>query len=330
MRMPQRSARPHAKTIRPAEAYLSAGAEEARRLQLRLGEQPADGGCRHAEAQFGQFAADPPMAPTRILPREPQHQLPNLGRQLRPPAPAFRLAPLPANERLMPTQKGPRSHQKHAARRARQAASCGRQQGPINRPELRPNDLPPQDLKLMAQHQQFDVFHMQATTATHKRPEYSPHGEVEEREGHAADHPNPRPTERRHEYWRPSGDRCRAAGRVADLDRQERRRCRQVQLGDGLHRRRGGGRRARVSSPGSGRPDTTRLPIHRELSADHWNGKEHWHGTEGSTVRVRQRALKHLQAHHARQRMSRRAPFFTTSLTGWMTTDLPVKSGIVD
>ncbi len=32
MRLPQRSARPHAKTIRPAEAYLSAGAEEARRL----------------------------------------------------------------------------------------------------------------------------------------------------------------------------------------------------------------------------------------------------------------------------------------------------------
>jgi ATP-dependent Clp protease ATP-binding subunit ClpA len=32
MRMPQRSVRPRAKTIRPAEAYLSAGAEEARRL----------------------------------------------------------------------------------------------------------------------------------------------------------------------------------------------------------------------------------------------------------------------------------------------------------
>jgi ATP-dependent Clp protease ATP-binding subunit ClpA len=32
MRMPQRSARPRAKTIRPAEAYLAAGAEEARRL----------------------------------------------------------------------------------------------------------------------------------------------------------------------------------------------------------------------------------------------------------------------------------------------------------
>ncbi len=32
MRMPTRGARPRAKTIRPAEGYLSAGAEEARRL----------------------------------------------------------------------------------------------------------------------------------------------------------------------------------------------------------------------------------------------------------------------------------------------------------
>jgi ATP-dependent Clp protease ATP-binding subunit ClpA len=32
MRMPTRGTRPRAKTIRPAEAYLSAGAEEARRL----------------------------------------------------------------------------------------------------------------------------------------------------------------------------------------------------------------------------------------------------------------------------------------------------------
>ena len=32
MRMPTRSARPRAKTLRPAEAYLSAGPEEARRL----------------------------------------------------------------------------------------------------------------------------------------------------------------------------------------------------------------------------------------------------------------------------------------------------------
>src|SRR6266568_3668078 len=44
----------------------------------------------------------------------------------------------------------------------------------------------------MAQHQQLDVFHMQAAAATNKRAEQRPHGEIEKRESHAADPPSPR------------------------------------------------------------------------------------------------------------------------------------------
>jgi hypothetical protein len=51
--------------------------------------------------------------------------------------------------------------------------------------------------------EQLDVFHMQAATATKECTEQSAHSEVEEGEGHAADPPSPRPTKRRHEYWRP-------------------------------------------------------------------------------------------------------------------------------
>ena len=132
------------------------------------------------------------MAPARILPREPQHQLPNLHRQARPSALAGRLSPLPANEPLVPAQKRPRSHEEYASRRAGQVARCSRKQGSINHPEFRPRDLPAQDLELVAQHQQLDVFHMQATTATKERTEESAHDEVKERERHAAD-----------TYWRP-------------------------------------------------------------------------------------------------------------------------------
>jgi hypothetical protein len=99
------------------------------------------------------------MAPARVLAREPQHQLPNLGRQLWPSAPAGRLSPLAPYERLMPQQQRARSHQKHAPRRARQMAGPGCQQSPISKPELRLRDLPTQDLELVAQHQQLDVFH---------------------------------------------------------------------------------------------------------------------------------------------------------------------------
>ena len=70
-------------------------------------------------------------------------------------------------------------------------AGRGGQQGPIRLAELRAGDLPAQDLELVAQHQQLDVFHLQAAAATNKRAEQSPHGEVEEGEGHAADSPSP-------------------------------------------------------------------------------------------------------------------------------------------
>jgi hypothetical protein len=81
-----------------------------------------------------------------------------------------------------------------------------RQQRPISHPELRAHDLPAQDLELVAQHQQLDVFHMQAATATNERAEQCPHREVKKREGHTADTPNPHATEGRHQYWRPTGE----------------------------------------------------------------------------------------------------------------------------
>jgi hypothetical protein len=61
-------------------------------------------------------------------------------------------------------------------------ARCRCQEGPVNRPEFRPHDLAAQDLELVAQHQQLDVFHTQATTATNKRAEQRPHDEVEKRD----------------------------------------------------------------------------------------------------------------------------------------------------
>jgi uncharacterized protein YdhG (YjbR/CyaY superfamily) len=142
------------------------------------------------------------VAPARVLARQPQHELPNLTRQPRPSAPASGLPPLPTHQRPMPAQKRSWCHQKQIPRRARQVARCGCQQRPINRAELRPRDLPTQDLELVAQHQQLDVFHMQPATAANERTEQSPHSEVDEGEGHAGDPPSLRPIERRHQFWR--------------------------------------------------------------------------------------------------------------------------------
>jgi hypothetical protein len=55
--------------------------------------------------------------------------------------------------------------------------------------------LAAENLELVPQHQQLDVFHMQPAAATNKRTEQSPKSEIEEGEDHAADPPNPRMTE---------------------------------------------------------------------------------------------------------------------------------------
>jgi hypothetical protein len=53
----------------------------------------------------------------------------------------------------MPAQYRPRSHEQKTARGAGQVAGRGCKQRPISHGELRPRDLPAQDLKLVAQHQ---------------------------------------------------------------------------------------------------------------------------------------------------------------------------------
>src|SRR5438552_1188548 len=105
----------------------------------------------------------------------------------------------------MPTQQRPRRDQACAERRTRQMGRRGCEQGPIRIPELRPGDLATENLELVAQHEQLDVLHMQAAPATNKRTKQGPEGEVEKGEDHDLNPSNPRATERRHQYWRPSG-----------------------------------------------------------------------------------------------------------------------------
>src|SRR5487761_109801 len=81
---------------------------------------------------------------------------------------------------------------------------CSSQQCSISHRELRPRNLAAQDPQLMPEHEEFDVFHVQAAPATNQRTQQSSDGEVEEGEGHAADPPNPLTPPRRHRYWHPS------------------------------------------------------------------------------------------------------------------------------
>jgi hypothetical protein len=127
------------------------------------------------------------MAPTWVLPCQPQHDGPHLGWHGRAPALAGRLAPRPAHERPMPTQRGPRSDQTRAAQGAWQMAGRRPEQGTISTAELRPRDLATEHLELVAQDQQLEVLDVQATTTPNERAQQAP-----ERRG------------RRRPHWRPS------------------------------------------------------------------------------------------------------------------------------
>jgi hypothetical protein len=63
-------------------------------------------------------------------------------------------------------------------------AARRREQRAISGAKPRPRDLAAQNLELVAQDQQLDVLHVQATATPNERPKQSPEPEVEEGEGH--------------------------------------------------------------------------------------------------------------------------------------------------
>jgi hypothetical protein len=75
--------------LRSQELAPARSGAPRRRRQPRMGEQPVDTRRRNPQAELGQLAADPSVAPARVLARESQHQLPDLRRQRgRPRRPA--------------------------------------------------------------------------------------------------------------------------------------------------------------------------------------------------------------------------------------------------
>ena len=124
------------------------------------------------------------MAPARILPRQPHHDVPYLSRRGWASAPGGRLPPFPAHECAMPPQQRSRGDQTRFARRAWQVAGRRREQGTISGAKLRPRDLAAQNIELVAQDQQLDVLDVQATRTPNQRAEQSPERHVEEGEGH--------------------------------------------------------------------------------------------------------------------------------------------------
>jgi hypothetical protein len=92
------------------------------------------------------------------------------------------------------------------------------QEGPVNHAKLRPPNLTAQDRQLVPQHEQLDVFHVQAAPAPDERAQHSPDDEVEEGESHADDPPSLLAPPPRYRYRRPSPDAAQTIEPADDLD----------------------------------------------------------------------------------------------------------------
>ena len=156
-----------------------------RRLEPSCEQQPADRARRDAEAELEQLAGDPPVAPARILARQPQHQLAHARpRSADGPARAagcvhFRRTSSRCQRSsvcgvtISPRRRGagaagPAPRARHDRLRATTAAAAGE----------RSTD------ELMPQNEQLDVLGELAAPAPNEQPQNSREREVSEGEEH--------------------------------------------------------------------------------------------------------------------------------------------------
>src|SRR5205807_4375720 len=91
---------PGADDLAPRQAGSLAGGAEA-----RLAQDLADRRRRDAEPERAELASDPLVAPARVVAREAEDQLANLGADRRPTLISCRVGPAPRDELALPTQE---------------------------------------------------------------------------------------------------------------------------------------------------------------------------------------------------------------------------------
>ena len=166
----------------PSGCGIDAGGVED--LPHRAGANPV--------AQPDQLAMDAPVAPGRVLRREPQHQRADLRGDARPARPTTGIRPAPSDQVAVPTQQRGRGDEERRPPRPRQQPRQRRQHHPVRGFQVNPGDLTPQDRDLMAQHENLDL--VGAITPRNERQELQsePDNPVPERHDHGRQHPRTR------------------------------------------------------------------------------------------------------------------------------------------
>jgi hypothetical protein len=149
------------------------------------------GARRDGEAELAELAGDALIAPARVLAREPQHEFALLGVDRRPPWPYARVCPPPSHELAVPAEQRLRRDEQTMAAPGREQPACRGEEGAVTRSQPWALDLPAQDLKLVAQHDQLDVLDLRGPAAANQQLQHRDEDEIDEGEEHHAILPEP-------------------------------------------------------------------------------------------------------------------------------------------
>ena len=151
----------------------------------------ANGARRDGEAELRKLGRDALIAPARVPPREPQHQLTSLGVRRRAPWAATRVCPSPSQELAVPVQQGLGRDEQTTAARRRELAACSGEERAVTGSQLWALDLTTQDIQLVAQHDQLDVLDLRGPAATNQQLQQGDEDEIDEGDQHRAMLPEP-------------------------------------------------------------------------------------------------------------------------------------------
>jgi hypothetical protein len=126
---------------------------------------PCDRAGRDLAAKPEQFATDPLVAPPRILPGEPEDQLPHRVGNWGPSTRSGRVGPPSAHHTPMPGEQRLGLDQEHRPARSREVAAQRCQQGPILGLQPGPWILATQHRQFVAQHEDLDLLPLGRPTA---------------------------------------------------------------------------------------------------------------------------------------------------------------------
>ena len=154
-----------------------------RRTETRAPQHRPDRRRAHPNAKLAQLTLDPHTTPPRILPREPQNQVPHRRIKRRPTGRAVPITPLPPHQLTMPTQQRLRRHQKHRPTIPRHKPTRSRKQQPITPPKRRPLHRTPKHRQLVTEHR---ILHLQRRhrRAPDNHAQQAPHHQVNQEQQH--------------------------------------------------------------------------------------------------------------------------------------------------